>query len=141
MASAIVSGISEDGDAIKESIKAQFRLCDLESTGEISRSTLAQVLRTLDLCHWTFRRTNDLFDSMDSNKDGKIQIEEFVEWVFANSDNEETPSFFAAEEIELLQEKSEAGDLEMNNNDWIGVGACSACGPRPHNEDQHLALC
>jgi serine/threonine protein phosphatase PrpC len=136
-------GEVEPTDVIKENIKEQFKLCDLGKTGAISRWELVQVLRTLDSSYWTLSRVDDVFDSMDSNRDGQIHIDEFVDWVFANADDD-TPAFFTSDEVEQLQSREKVEDdleLDSASSSWLVAAGCSACGPRPQNEDQHILLC
>eukprot|EP00929_Paragymnodinium_shiwhaense_P001575 TRINITY_DN101811_c0_g1_i1.p1 TRINITY_DN101811_c0_g1~~TRINITY_DN101811_c0_g1_i1.p1 ORF type:complete len:322 (+),score=48.85 TRINITY_DN101811_c0_g1_i1:200-1165(+) len=72
-----------DGDAEKaEQIIEVFRKFDVNGDGVITQDELARLLRALNLDPASLA---DGFDAMDRNGDGKLQYEEFVDWVTGRS--------------------------------------------------------
>lgn len=58
----------------------QFRKFDLDGDGTISHDELAQVLKDCDTSHWGEENITKLFEAIDTNKDGNIELHEFVDW-------------------------------------------------------------
>merc|ERR1712130_870370 len=59
-----------------------FHKFDANCDGTIDKMELAQVLKRLHKSYWTDHKLDELFFIVDSNRDGKIQYEEFVRWLF-----------------------------------------------------------
>jgi len=72
-------------EADKARIIEQFRLFDQDGNGGIDKDEMAMVLQVLEPDVWTDKQIKKLFKQADLNKDGKIQIEEFVSWAFAET--------------------------------------------------------
>eukprot|EP00747_Dinoflagellata_sp_TGD_P214272 gnl/TRDRNA2_/TRDRNA2_87157_c0_seq1.p1 gnl/TRDRNA2_/TRDRNA2_87157_c0~~gnl/TRDRNA2_/TRDRNA2_87157_c0_seq1.p1 ORF type:complete len:919 (+),score=219.35 gnl/TRDRNA2_/TRDRNA2_87157_c0_seq1:185-2758(+) len=66
----------------KWEILDQFAEFDRNGDGVIDRSELVQVLQHLNSSHWTEDKIDRLLRTCDGNKDGKIQLDEFIQWVF-----------------------------------------------------------
>lgn len=60
-----------------------FKALDTDSNGSIDKDELTEVLGALDPDRWTEARINQLLEAADANKDGRIQLDEFLKWVFA----------------------------------------------------------
>lgn len=67
-----------------QKIKNQFNEWDTAKTGWISRDELKSVMQRL-APQMTEAQLEMLFDGIDKNKDGKLQYEEFVDWVLHGS--------------------------------------------------------
>mmetsp|Transcript_9760 Transcript_9760/g.23085 ORF Transcript_9760/g.23085 Transcript_9760/m.23085 type:complete len:518 (+) Transcript_9760:78-1631(+) len=65
---------------LKESIIEKFRRWDTNNDGVISPEELGKVLKTLGMAEDTISRT---FKAIDTDKDGKIDYREFVDWLYA----------------------------------------------------------
>jgi len=80
-------------------VRAQFRLLDENGDGHIDKEELLAVMRAVDPKAWTDARVDRLASVVDVNGDGRIQIDEFVNWVFgATSVGTENPSWVRAAE-------------------------------------------
>lgn len=70
-----------------EQIVACFRQFDVSGTGAISRGELGAVLKVLNPAAFSKEEKVDaLLKEMDTNGDGSIQYQEFVDWVLAGSE-------------------------------------------------------
>ena len=94
-------------DSRADGIKRQFELIDDNKDGTIQRSELADTLKFLDPSLWTDANVDALLASMDTNKDGRIQYAEFLEYVFANTEGDENALFFMRSEEAALRELRE----------------------------------
>eukprot|EP00927_Polykrikos_kofoidii_P049609 TRINITY_DN43649_c0_g1_i1.p1 TRINITY_DN43649_c0_g1~~TRINITY_DN43649_c0_g1_i1.p1 ORF type:complete len:298 (+),score=74.32 TRINITY_DN43649_c0_g1_i1:133-1026(+) len=65
----------------KRRVLAVFQRFDLNGDGTIERIELEQVLRKLDPIVWTDTRVQALMEASDINKDGKLDLEEFIAWI------------------------------------------------------------
>jgi Ca2+-binding EF-hand superfamily protein len=68
-----------NADGVGENIKKVFQSWDVDGTGVISRENLAVVM--MKITNSTRANANLLMDEIDTNKDGVINYEEFVDWV------------------------------------------------------------
>lgn len=64
-----------------EAIMKQFKHYDQSGDGVIDQKELENVLTSLDSHHWTGDRVARLFEAIDVDNDGTIEVEEFVEWI------------------------------------------------------------
>jgi len=69
-----------------EHVTTVFQHFDRNGDGVIQREELVQVLRLLDGDSWTDERIDELVIAADANRDGKIQFDEFLKWVFSSGD-------------------------------------------------------
>ncbi|CAE7247328.1 CML14 [Symbiodinium natans] len=84
-------------------IKDIFRRYDLNRDGSISRMELSKVLRAL--CNSISEdEVSSLFVKMDTNKDQRIQIEEFVDFIFSFADMSDRAEMSMREKNEELLE-------------------------------------
>jgi len=60
-------------------IKEAFRNYDTEGVGSIDKQQLKLVIQRL--CGLSIENIDQMFSQMDSNKDGAIQFEEFIDWL------------------------------------------------------------
>jgi len=58
-----------------------FRRFDLDGDGVISKNELGRVLKALDSKQWNDENIDVLLSAADTNKDGMLQYEEFVNWL------------------------------------------------------------
>lgn len=64
-----------------QAIMRQFKHYDKSGDGVIDASELENVLMSLDNHHWTSDRVKRLFEAIDVDGDGTIEVQEFVEWI------------------------------------------------------------
>eukprot|EP00747_Dinoflagellata_sp_TGD_P076740 gnl/TRDRNA2_/TRDRNA2_159281_c0_seq1.p1 gnl/TRDRNA2_/TRDRNA2_159281_c0~~gnl/TRDRNA2_/TRDRNA2_159281_c0_seq1.p1 ORF type:complete len:431 (-),score=114.93 gnl/TRDRNA2_/TRDRNA2_159281_c0_seq1:128-1378(-) len=79
-----LSGLSKekwDKKKTKDKVKKAFKKYDVNDDGSISKKELTDVLKKLHP-GFTKAMAESLFDNADSNKDGKIDIDEFTEYIF-----------------------------------------------------------
>mmetsp|Transcript_74866 Transcript_74866/g.167749 ORF Transcript_74866/g.167749 Transcript_74866/m.167749 type:complete len:369 (-) Transcript_74866:73-1179(-) len=69
-----------------EHVSSVFQHFDRNGDGVIQREELVQVLQLLDGESWTDERIDELVAAADANRDGQIQFDEFLRWVFGNGD-------------------------------------------------------
>jgi len=62
-------------------IKAQFKKADKNGDGILSKQELIQLMKTLNP-DMSNRELNELMNQVDTSGDGKIQVEEFINWCF-----------------------------------------------------------
>ena len=71
------------------SLKAAFRAFDVEKTGHIQREQFEEMLRTLGF-HPTQSEVRKLFQAIDKDDGGTVELVEFERWVRNESREEET---------------------------------------------------
>eukprot|EP00927_Polykrikos_kofoidii_P015577 TRINITY_DN16936_c0_g1_i2.p1 TRINITY_DN16936_c0_g1~~TRINITY_DN16936_c0_g1_i2.p1 ORF type:complete len:1336 (-),score=148.31 TRINITY_DN16936_c0_g1_i2:329-4102(-) len=64
-----------------QSIINMFRQFDLDENGCLDAAELGKLLRSLDPGTWTDDKVAELISKMDVNRDGQIQIDEWLEWM------------------------------------------------------------
>eukprot|EP00931_Biecheleriopsis_adriatica_P025354 TRINITY_DN15595_c0_g2_i3.p1 TRINITY_DN15595_c0_g2~~TRINITY_DN15595_c0_g2_i3.p1 ORF type:complete len:588 (-),score=84.75 TRINITY_DN15595_c0_g2_i3:80-1843(-) len=78
----MLQGVGQEASAaFANAVLNSFRNFDLNHDGVIDREELGIVLRQLSAEAWTDEKVDALFDAMDTNNDGKIHYEEFIEQV------------------------------------------------------------
>merc|ERR1711972_847358 len=73
-------GLFDDDDGDMEKVVDCFKKWDTDGDGSISRSELERVLVLLNPS-FTKKDMNMIFKQADTNKDGKIDYEEFTVWL------------------------------------------------------------
>mmetsp|Transcript_15537 Transcript_15537/g.28861 ORF Transcript_15537/g.28861 Transcript_15537/m.28861 type:complete len:342 (+) Transcript_15537:51-1076(+) len=73
---------------------SMFKQYDQDGDGVIDGYELAEVMTELD-AKWSGDRISELFAALDSDEDGKIEMDEFVDWVFG----------YNAEAVKVMSEK------------------------------------
>lgn len=76
----------EDNAKAKFVVQDKFRELDLNGDGVVDKEELGHVLKHLDSAAWSDRMVTELLETVDTNKDGLIQLDEFLEWIFGGSD-------------------------------------------------------
>eukprot|EP00929_Paragymnodinium_shiwhaense_P002395 TRINITY_DN102627_c0_g1_i1.p1 TRINITY_DN102627_c0_g1~~TRINITY_DN102627_c0_g1_i1.p1 ORF type:complete len:633 (+),score=200.15 TRINITY_DN102627_c0_g1_i1:101-1999(+) len=118
---------SEDGD-LKTSVKEVFRKFDSNGDGIISREELAAVFKLLSKDGgkqgpFTDPRVVDnLMAAADTNKDGRICYEEFVEWLMKERSKPTIVHEVALDYRSLLPERFEADVSKRYNLDKLAIG-------------------
>lgn len=102
-----VKNAPEEDPKAKHVVMDQFRKFDLNSDGVIDRSELSKVLRHLDSQLWTDEHISELLEAVDTTKDGLIQLDEFVQWVFGSGD--------AAESLGLVERCQQYKDTALES--------------------------
>lgn len=92
-----------------DQVKRQFELVDDNKDGVISRAELAKTLKQLDKLVWTDPNVDALIAALDTNRDGKIQYKEFLDYVFENTDGNEPALFFTSSEEASIQAGQQKG--------------------------------
>jgi len=87
MLSAAQDGKNSEKPKAKHEVIDQFARFDLNGDGVVDRAELARVLKHLDAKVWTDENVSQIMFVADTNKDGRIQFEEFIEWVFGAGGN------------------------------------------------------
>lgn len=77
--------ISSRSKAEKDSSLDEFTEIDLDRNKEISKDELFAFLHKLDPV-WTHEKVSTLFSAIDANKNGTIEVQEFVNWIFAEGE-------------------------------------------------------
>lgn len=72
------------GDLSHALILEKFKEFDTDGNGTIDGSELAATLLELDPDLWTESKVEQLMDSVDKSGDDKIQIEEFIAWLWGS---------------------------------------------------------
>eukprot|EP00415_Alexandrium_ostenfeldii_P002112 UN2112 len=70
----------------REHVSSVFQHFDRNGDGVIQREEFVHVLQLLGGESWTDERIDELLAAADANRDGKIQFDEFLKWVFSTSD-------------------------------------------------------
>jgi ankyrin repeat protein len=83
----IESGSLECEPGSLDHVRSLFRQFDQNNDGTIERDELVAVLQNLDKETWTSERIDELIIAADTNKDGKIQFDEFLRWIFGGDDD------------------------------------------------------
>ena len=68
---------------VDQVVLTAFKRFDEDGSGFISREELGKVLQSLEPDEWDNDRISELFATADSSGDGKLQIGEFLKWIFA----------------------------------------------------------
>eukprot|EP00927_Polykrikos_kofoidii_P017269 TRINITY_DN17840_c5_g1_i1.p1 TRINITY_DN17840_c5_g1~~TRINITY_DN17840_c5_g1_i1.p1 ORF type:complete len:992 (-),score=226.11 TRINITY_DN17840_c5_g1_i1:53-3028(-) len=96
---------AEDDDgkpSVRFEILDQFNRFDRNGDGVVDRAELAQVLTHLDGQVWTDDRVDHVLQVADVNKDGRIQLDEFIRWIFGGGS-----------EVGLVERMSQTIDLAL----------------------------
>eukprot|EP00747_Dinoflagellata_sp_TGD_P024978 gnl/TRDRNA2_/TRDRNA2_130927_c0_seq1.p1 gnl/TRDRNA2_/TRDRNA2_130927_c0~~gnl/TRDRNA2_/TRDRNA2_130927_c0_seq1.p1 ORF type:complete len:854 (-),score=169.08 gnl/TRDRNA2_/TRDRNA2_130927_c0_seq1:7-2529(-) len=101
-------GDDEEKTTPKWEVLDQFAQFDRNGDGVIDRNELGQVLRHLDSAHWSPESVDRLLAAADCNKDGKIQFDEFVQWIFGGNEQES----LAVKSDKMIQSAQQAADAE-----------------------------
>eukprot|EP00927_Polykrikos_kofoidii_P077747 TRINITY_DN74661_c0_g1_i1.p1 TRINITY_DN74661_c0_g1~~TRINITY_DN74661_c0_g1_i1.p1 ORF type:complete len:617 (-),score=114.32 TRINITY_DN74661_c0_g1_i1:323-2173(-) len=72
---------------IAERVGAKFRMLDLNNDGSISFDELYKVLNKINEDTWTKQKVQQLMTACDVNRDGRIQYEELVDWMFGDDES------------------------------------------------------
>mmetsp|Transcript_118680 Transcript_118680/g.335692 ORF Transcript_118680/g.335692 Transcript_118680/m.335692 type:complete len:1002 (+) Transcript_118680:208-3213(+) len=100
--------LSDDGEFCEEDpldvgcrVLHTFKKFDLNLDGWIDSEELSQVLRALDGEAFTDEVINTIMKSADTDHDGRIAYEEFVDWVFCNGEGDLLARFQAATQLDV----------------------------------------
>mmetsp|Transcript_84232 Transcript_84232/g.272290 ORF Transcript_84232/g.272290 Transcript_84232/m.272290 type:complete len:924 (-) Transcript_84232:326-3097(-) len=78
----------EEKPKAKYEVMDQFQRFDQNGDGVIDRPELARVLKHLDAKVWTDDSIGQIMLVADTNKDGRIQFDEFLQWIFGPGDKD-----------------------------------------------------
>ena len=68
---------------VDQVVLTAFKRFDQDGSGFISHEELGKVLQSLDPDDWDNDRVDELMATADASGDGKLQITEFLQWIFA----------------------------------------------------------
>lgn len=77
---------------VMEQINGLFRRFDLNGDGRICQGELTRVLHTMNKHAFTEETINAAMAGMDSNHDGHVDYEEFVEWIYSSKSDSVRPA-------------------------------------------------
>eukprot|EP00443_Scrippsiella_acuminata_P049919 CAMPEP_0115417020 /NCGR_PEP_ID=MMETSP0271-20121206/23910_1 /TAXON_ID=71861 /ORGANISM="Scrippsiella trochoidea, Strain CCMP3099" /LENGTH=953 /DNA_ID=CAMNT_0002841397 /DNA_START=68 /DNA_END=2930 /DNA_ORIENTATION=+ len=86
MLSEATSGKEKEKPKPKHEVMDQFQKFDQNGDGVIDRQELARVLKHLDARVWTDDSVGQIMLVADTNQDGRIQFDEFLQWIFGGTD-------------------------------------------------------
>ncbi|CAK9008586.1 unnamed protein product [Durusdinium trenchii] len=69
-------------EGVPSDVLENFKRFDTDQSGSISRDELTSVMQALQ-ADWTEESTDELLCRIDVSLDGQLQVEEFLQWVFA----------------------------------------------------------
>jgi len=102
----------EQKPAVQREVLYVFQQFDRNCDGVIDKSELAEVLKHIDGSVWTEARVNQILKLADKNGDGKIQLDEFVSWMFGGDSNGEELAARLKDTIALVNKAVEDDDLD-----------------------------
>jgi len=70
-------------ESTQDKVVSVFRRFDSNGDGVISLVEMQAVLKALDSDFWTAERVERLFERADAKRDGTLDTEEFINWLFA----------------------------------------------------------
>lgn len=100
-------------------ISAAFSRIDLDGDGVIDMDELWLVFSTLGNPIWTDERLKQLFKSIDTNKVGRIQQDEFASWILKEADGE---ALQLRQDLchAITHDLCDVGDAESSENEDAG---------------------
>eukprot|EP00930_Biecheleria_cincta_P101594 TRINITY_DN9323_c0_g1_i1.p1 TRINITY_DN9323_c0_g1~~TRINITY_DN9323_c0_g1_i1.p1 ORF type:complete len:496 (-),score=118.78 TRINITY_DN9323_c0_g1_i1:138-1625(-) len=103
-----------------ESLKEAFRRLDKDGDGSISPEELEVILR--ELGDWTDDEFEQLFGECDVDGNGKLNVEEFIDFIMAISDNDAEVAnevvLDALDDYDSGGDYGEGGESEEEGSDW-----------------------
>jgi hypothetical protein len=84
-------------------VLAIFIKFDTNGNGFIERSELISALFALDAYFWTEVKVDAMLKAADSNKDGMLDYEELLTWIFKDGDLQDAVKVIAPEDLKKLQ--------------------------------------
>lgn len=106
----------------KYEVMDQFRKFDQNGDGVIDRQELARVLKHLDAKAWTDVAIGQIMSVADTNQDGRIQFEEFLQWIFGFGDSRKGISAKVDQHITLASMAASAEDMDDLLEQLVGWG-------------------
>jgi len=77
--------VGREGGVDKDSAADVFKNLDKTGDGTLQRKDLLLVLSQLDTSQrWTENRIDKLLKGANLERDGKIQLDEFLQWIFTH---------------------------------------------------------
>eukprot|EP00448_Togula_jolla_P038000 CAMPEP_0170640680 /NCGR_PEP_ID=MMETSP0224-20130122/40359_1 /TAXON_ID=285029 /ORGANISM="Togula jolla, Strain CCCM 725" /LENGTH=936 /DNA_ID=CAMNT_0010971213 /DNA_START=32 /DNA_END=2842 /DNA_ORIENTATION=+ len=98
VAGATVGGRNIDFEAY-ESVLESFRHADENGDGTIDRAELSKVLQSLSPDDWTDDKIDLLLSAADTNKDGRVQLTEWLQWIYGQDPSKTETRFDLASNI------------------------------------------
>ncbi|CAE8651384.1 unnamed protein product, partial [Polarella glacialis] len=113
----------EDKEAtkVRREVFEQFQQFDRNGDGVIDLHELSDVLRHLDAGVWTEERIDQVLKLADTNGDGRIQLEEFVHWMFGGVSDSSDLAKRLQETVQLANKALEDENLPSFCETLIGL--------------------
>merc|ERR1719188_24205 len=97
---------------VKHEVMDQFQKFDQNGDGVVDRQELVRVLKHLDASVWTDAAIGQIMLVADTNRDGRIQLDEFIQWVFGSSDGAKGVAARVEQQIGLCNLAMEHEDVD-----------------------------
>eukprot|EP00930_Biecheleria_cincta_P031219 TRINITY_DN21673_c0_g1_i1.p1 TRINITY_DN21673_c0_g1~~TRINITY_DN21673_c0_g1_i1.p1 ORF type:complete len:912 (-),score=231.28 TRINITY_DN21673_c0_g1_i1:227-2908(-) len=112
---------------IDQHIKEQFEFFDSSQNGTIELEELTLIMRAVGGDTWTPEKLAALLKAMDTNNDGRVQYEEFVDWIFRNRQGGEEKALLSKEDMSRAKDGlAEQGRFDLQASDDLLQQAVSA---------------
>lgn len=104
--------------SVDEHIKAQFEFFDSSNNGTIELDELTLIMRAVGGDIWTTEKLEALLKAMDTNNDGRVQYEEFVDWIFRNRQEGEEKAMLSTDDMGRAKENlAQQGRFDLQASD------------------------
>lgn len=89
----VVAAEDSVGGELTNKVLAVFQSFDANADGCIDRYELKEVMSALNPTLWNDRRLSRLLHTLDKNRDGRLQYQEFIQWACGDDETPELVAF------------------------------------------------
>lgn len=112
---------------VADHLKEQFEFFDSSNNGTIELEELTLVMRAVGGAAWTTAKLEAMLKAMDTNNDGRVQFDEFVDWIFRNKQGGEEKALLSTEDMSRAKDGlAEQGRFDLQASDDLLQQAVSA---------------